>query len=406
MADDPRRGRSRRRRLHGEGSIYGPRKDGRYVGAFYTRTSAGTIKRVYVYGKTWKQARDRLVEEQSKAIRGIPAAAESWKLAAYLDYWLENIVRPSRRSATYALYEGVIRLYLKPGLGHYWLRRLSVPIVQSFLNAQLAEGKSIRNVHIMPEVLSAALTRAVREELIGRNVARLTELPGRESRDIRPWSADEAIEFLRVARPDPLYPAFALLILYGMRRGEVLGLRWQDIDLDAGTFAIRQQLQRVGGSLRTGPVKTRAGNRDLPIPGLAREALLIRQQKQAADREAFGRAWQDTGLVFTTRSGLPIEPRNLVRSFRRICDRNQIRAIKVHHLRHTTASLLKKLRVAPRDAQMILGHAYISTTMQIYTHVDQEARDDALASLNKLLGGTSDVGIAVNNGGQRPDAPS
>ena len=85
--------------------------------------------------------------------------------------------------------------------------------------------------------------------------------------------------------------------------------------------------------------------------------------------------------------GLPIEPRNLVRSFRRICDSNQIRVIKVHHLRHTTASLLKKLRVAPRDAQMILGHAHISTTMQIYTHVDQEARDDALASLNKLLGG-------------------
>jgi integrase len=387
MADNPRSGRSRRRRLNGEGTISGPRKDGRYVAAFYTRTSAGMIKRVYVYGKTWAQARDRLVEEQSKAIRGIPTGAESWKLAAYLDYWLENIVKPHRRAATYALYESVIRLYLKPDLGHYWLRRLSVPIVQSFLNVKLAEGKSIRNVHIMREVLSAALTRAVREERVSRNVARLIELPGRESRDIRPWSADEAIEFLRAAKPDPLYPAFVLLILYGMRRGEVLGLRWQDVDLDAGTFAVRQQLQRIHGSLRTGPVKTRAGNRELPIPGLAREALLIRQQQQAADRQAFGRAWQDTGLVFTTRSGLPIEPRNLARSFRRICDRNNIRVIKVHHLRHSTASLLKKLRVAPRDAQMILGHAHISTTMQIYTHVDQESRDDALASLNKLLGG-------------------
>lgn len=388
MADNPRSGRSRRRRLNGEGTISGPRKDGRYVGAFYARTSAGTIKRVYVYGKTREQARDRMVEEQSKAIRGIPAAAESWRLAAYLDYWLENIVRPSRRAATYALYESMTRLYLKPGLGHYWLRRLSVPIVQSFLNAQLGQGKSIRNVHIMREVLSAALTRAVKEELIGRNVARLTELPGRESRDIRPWSADEAVEFLHAARHDPLYPAFVLLILYGMRRGEVLGLRWQDIDLAAGTFAIRQQLQRVGGSLRTGPVKTRAGNRELPIASLAREALLIRQQQQAADREAFGRAWQDTGLVFTTRTGLPIEPRNLLRSFHRICDHNHIRVIKVHHLRHTTASLLKKLRVPPRDAQMILGHAHISTTMQIYTHVDEEARRDALASLNKLLGGS------------------
>jgi integrase len=173
-----------------------------------------------------------------------------------------------------------------------------------------------------------------------------------------------------------------------MRRGEVLGLRWQDVDLDASRLRIRQQIGRVSGELRTGPVKTRAGNRDFPIPSQARSALLIRRQQQAADREAFGRAWQDSGLVFTTRSGRPVEPRNLVRSFRRICDDNKVRMIKVHHLRHTTASLLKKLHVPPRDAQMILGHAHVSTTMQIYTHVDEEARDDALTGLDRLLGGS------------------
>lgn len=160
----------------------------------------------------------------------------------------------------------------------------------------------------MRQVLSAALTRAAREELISRNVARLAELPAWEPREIRPWSADEALSFLRVAGPDPLYPAFLLLLLYGMRRGEVLGLRWQDIDLDVGKLCVRQQLQRIRGSLHTGPVKTRAGSRDLPIPSLAGQALLIRQQRQAADREAFGRAWQDTGLVFSTRSGRRSNP--------------------------------------------------------------------------------------------------
>jgi integrase len=377
--------RSRSRRINGEGTISGPRKDGRYVGAFYARTTAGTSKRVYVYGKTWEEARDRLVEEQAKALRGIPVAAEPWRLAAYLDYWLENVVRPSRRAATYSLYETVVRVYLKPGLGHYGLRRLSVPIVQQFLNAKLAEGKSVRNVHMMRQVLSAALTRATREELISRNVARLAELPAWEPADVRPWSADEALAFLRAAKDDLLYPAFVLLILYGMRRGEVLGLRWQDIDLEAGNLRVRQQIQRIQGQLRLGAVKTKAGNRDLPIPPLAHAALLLRRQQQAADKEAFGRAWTDTGLVFTTRSGLPVEPRNLVRSFRRICEHDKIRLIKVHHLRHTTASLLKKLKVPPRDAQMILGHAHISTTMQIYTHVDQEARDEALTGLGRLL---------------------
>ncbi len=376
-----------RRRHNGEGTISGPRKDGRYVGAFYAPTSAGTYKRVYVYGRTWEQAHDRLVEEQSKTVRGMPVAAESWKLGPYLDHWLDNVIKPTRRAATYANYETYTRLYLKPGLGHHRLRRLSVANVQRFLNGKLAEGQSIRNVQLMRQVLSAALTRAAREELVSRNVARLAELPAWEPAEIRPWSADEALSFLQVAGSDPLCPAFVLLLLYGMRRGEVLGLRWQDIDLDIGRLCVRQQLQRIRGSLHTGPVKTRAGSRDLPIPSLARAALLIRQQKQAADREAFGRAWQDTGLVFTTRSGRPVEPRNLDRSFRRICDHHKIRVIAVHHLRHTTASLLKKLHVPPRDAQMILGHAHISTTMQIYTHVDEEARDDALTGLDKLLGG-------------------
>ncbi len=379
-----------RRRHNGEGTISGPRKDGRYVGAFYAPTSTGTYKRVYVYGRTWEQAHDRLVEEQSKVVRGIPVAAESWKLGPYLDQWLENVVKPTRRAATYALYETIIRLYLKPDLGHHRLRRLSVATVQRFLNVKLAEGQSVRNVHMMRQVLSAALTRASREELISRNVARLAELPAWEPGEVRPWSVDEALSFLRAAKSDPLYPAFVFLLLYGMRRGEVLGLRWQDVDLGIGVFRVRQQLQRIHGSLQAGLVKTRAGNRDLPIPALARAALVIRQQKQAADREAFGRAWQDTGLVFTTRSGLPIEPRNLVRSFRRICDHHKIRVIKVHHLRHTTASLLKKLRVPPRDTQMILGHAHISTTMQIYTHVDEEARDDALTGLDKLLSSAGD----------------
>jgi integrase len=187
--------------------------------------------------------------------------------------------------------------------------------------------------------------------------------------------------FLRAAKSDPLYPAFVLLVLYGMRRGEVLGLRWQDIDLDTGKLRVRQQIHRTHGQLRIGPVKARAGSRDLPIPDLVRAALLRRQQRQALDKEAFGRAWIDTGLMFSTRSGLPVEPRNLVRSFRRICDRNKIRVIKVHHLRHTAASLLKQLHVPPRDAQMILGHAHVSTTMQVYTHVDEQARSDALLVL-------------------------
>jgi integrase len=291
-------------------------------------------------------------------------------------------------SATYALYEMIARLHLAPDLGKYPLKRLSVPIVQTFLNDQLRAGRSVRLVQIMRQVLSAALSRAVREELITRNVARLVELPAWAPTTIEPWSPPEALAFINVAADDTLYPAFVLLMLYGMRRGEVLGLPWQDIDLDRNLLHVRTQLQRINGELHIGPVKTSAGARDLPLLGLASEALTARRTCQEADRARLGSSWTETRLVFTTRTGRPVEPRNLVRSFTRLCDDNGIRKIRLHALRHTTASLLKDLGVPARDAQIILGHSHITTTQQIYTHVDEAARLDAISKLNKLLGGT------------------
>jgi integrase len=233
--------------------------------------------------------------------------------------------------------------------------------------------------------LSAALTRAMREELLVRNVARLVELPEWQRGTVRPWSADEARRFLTASRPDPLYPAFVMLILYGLRRGESLGLRWEDIDFDAGTIQVRRQLQRIHGELLLAPVKTHAGQRDLPLLDLARQALKLQTAQQVGYRADMGSAWPETGLVFTTRTGRPVEPRNLVRSFRRICDANKIRLIKVHHLRHTVGSLLKDLKVPVRDAQTILGHTRISTTLEIYTLTDEPARRDALTRLHGLL---------------------
>ena len=261
-----------------------------------------------------------------------------------------------------------------------------MPTVQAFLNAKLEAGQSVRHVQILRQILSAALARAVREEAVARNVARLVELPTWEPATIVPWSPDEALAFLKAAAAlDPLYPAFVLL--YGMRRGEVLGLRWQDVDLAAGMIHVRQTIQRIQGHLRIGPVKTRAGSRDLPLIGLAHDALIVRKERQEADWTQLGSVSAHTGLVFTTRTGRPVEPRNLVRSFARICDQGGVRKIRVHAVRHTTASLLKDLGIPARDAQIILGHAHISTTQQIYTHVDETARREALSRLNELLGG-------------------
>ena len=232
--------------------------------------------------------------------------------------------------------------------------------------------------------------RVLFRSLVTRNVARNVELPAWQRRTIRPWTVDEAKRFLAASKPDPLYAAFVVLVLCGLRRGEVLGLRWTDIDFDAGAIHVHQQIQRIRGELVLGPVKTHAGRRTLPLLDPARQALKLQVERQATYRADMGSAWPPTDLVFTTRTGRPIEPRNLVRSFRRICDDNKIRIITVHHLRHTVASLLKDLHVPPRDAQVILGHARISTTLEIYTDAGDEAQRDALTRLHSLLDDAKD----------------
>ena len=308
-----------------------------------------------------------------------------FKSVIQLRDWPENFVKRNRPPATYALYEMTVRLYLVPALGGRKLTSLSVQLIQEFLNHRLEQGDSIRKVQIMRTVLSAALTRALREELIVRNAARLVELPEWRRAPIRPWTADEARRFLIAAKSDPLYLALLLLILYGLRLGEVLGLSWDDINFDGGKIVIRQQLQRIRGEIFLAPVKTHAGKRALPLLDLTRVALKRQADRQAAYQDAMETAWPDTRLVFTTRTGRPVEPRNLERSFRRICEGNQIRVIKVHHVRHTVGSLLKDLGIPARDAQVILGHTRISTTLEIYTDTDEQARRDALTRLHDLF---------------------
>jgi integrase len=376
-----------RRRANREGSIW-QRQDGRWTGAAYVLTTAGTFRRAYVYGRSRDEVHARLVKLQDRSARGMPVPDRAWTMAEYLDYWLENIARPAIRPTTYAKYEVFIRLYLRPGLGRYRLDRLSVSTVQSWLNSRMAAGDSIAKVHVMRRVLTAALTRAMREELISRNVARLATLPPDRPARQQPWSAAEARSFLRAARRDQLYPAFVLLLAYGLRRGEVLGLSWKDVDLDHGVIRIRQQLFRVGGRLRLGPVKTAAGRRDLPLLGIARDALIREASLRVLG--ANSHEWTARDLVFTTRTGRPVEPRNLARSFRRIITSSGLRPIRLHDLRHTTATLLKDLGVPPRDTMEVLGHSRIAVTMEIYTAADNISRREAIDKLNALFGTDSD----------------
>ena len=364
-----------RRNANGDGTIY-QRKDGRWEGAIYVYASSGTKKRVRLYGATRAEVSKKLTEAKAKHEQGIPVADKNWLLGDYLDYWLAEVIKPNRRPSTYELYEVNVRLHLKPRLGHAPLKRLTVPMVQQFLNQHLAEGHSVRKVQILREVLSPALSRAVREELVTRNVARLVELPGHQKDEVKPWTPKEVMRFLEVAKEHKWYPAFLLAAIYGMRRGEVIGLRWQDIDFVSGELHVRQQILRANGVIQYGPLKTQAGRRDLPLLTVVGEELAAHQTEQVVSPD---------GLVFTSSTGGPIEPYNFTRAFQTICARHNLRRIKLHHLRHTAATILKDLGVPARDAQLILGHSNIAITQQIYQHDTMDSRRLSLEGMETAV---------------------
>ncbi|QVQ50492.1 site-specific integrase [Spiractinospora alimapuensis] len=387
--DEPEGRKGKRDRANGEGTVY-QRNDGRWVAEAYVLASDGSLKRVQRYARTRKAAYDRLTALQENSNRNIAVPNRPWKLGEYLDYWLEHVAKPSVRATTYAKYEQMVRLYLKPELGSQRLDRLRVATIQTCLNGRLKGGDSIAKVHAMRTTLSSALTRAMREELITVNPARLVTLPAESPERLRPWNAEEGRRFLDHARSHHLYPVFVLMLIYGLRRGEVLGLSWEDVDLEQDVMSIRRQVQRVDGSLELVEVKTRAGRRSLPLLSWARDALTDQAQWQTRKRRTAGEAWVDTGLVFTTRTGRAIQPRNLSRSFERLSASAGMRPIRLHDLRHSAASLLKRSGVAPRDAMEILGHSRISVTMEIYTHSDEETQREGLGRLGGALFGDED----------------
>jgi len=175
-----------------------------------------------------------------------------WRVGDYLAYWLDEIARPKGRDSTYAKYETFVRCYLVPSLGRRRLDRLSTSDVRQFLKEMAASDRSSATVRVAYAVLRAALEAAVREELVYRNVAAVVP-PRVAKRDLSPWSADEARRFLSATRGTPLYAAYVLALGLGLRRGEVLGLYWSDIDLEYRTLRVRRQLQRVGRDLRIAP---------------------------------------------------------------------------------------------------------------------------------------------------------
>jgi integrase len=372
------------RRANGEGTIW-KKPDGRWCGAVYAQTTKGTRKRVYVYGKTRTEAREKLTALQRDLDRGVRVPAENWTVEAYLKHWLDAVVKPHKAPKTYQGYELVVRRHILPTLGRKRLKSLSVPDVRNFVERLQEQGMGTRGIQQAHAVLRNALQSAMRDELVVRNVAKLVQVKTPRYEVGRGLSVEQSRTLLRHSKSDRLHALYVLAVYLGLRRGELLGMRWSNVDLDQEFVQVTHTLQRVDGELRFQPPKTRTSRRTVPLPAPCIEALRAHKVSQDKERLLAGPKWCDEGMVFSTTIGTPIEPDNLSRSWyvvRKVLGEPPPR---FHDMRHTCVSLLLAEGAPPHVVQQIVGHSAIDVTMTIYAHASLDEKRTALQRLGERL---------------------
>ena len=259
--------------------------------------------------------------------------------------------------------------------------------VQSLMNAKVKEGLSPKSVRGVRATLRAGLNQAMRWGMINRNAATAVELPRSRRFNIQPLTPAEARTFLESIRGDRLQALYSVALTMGLRQGEALGLRWSDVDLDLGYLRITKQLQRVDGVLQRVELKTERSRRTLVLPASILQGLRDHRRQQVEERLASGGEWKESGFVFTTPEGLPLEGTTVTRHFHRHLDRAGLEQRRFHDLRHSCATLLLVQGVSPRVVMDVLGHSEIAMTMNTYSHVVPELRRDAADRMEELLNG-------------------
>jgi integrase len=374
------------RRANGEGTIF-KRKDGRWSVQAYVTLANGERKRICITKKSREAAKEKLREILDQENRHVPYSEKDWTIAEYLDYWIQDIQTGRICETTVVSYKMTIKNHIKPTMGHHKLKSLSVYNVRNAMDMLEKRGCSARMRIECLRILPSCLGCAMREELIYRNVAQLVEKPKHIPKETVIWSAEQAALFLRTARNHSKYIVFLLLLTYGMRRGEVLGLRWCDIDFKNELIYVRQQIGRINGKMVARNLKTANSRRSLPLMSNVHAALLEHAKKNAITIPKFNPFFEPSlhGTVVVTKTGTPLDPPGLVMCYNILVKKAELPRIKIHAMRHTAATVLKDLNVPAKDAQLILGHSNISTTLNIYQHGTPESYRAAISAVENRL---------------------
>lgn len=376
------------KRGNGEGSIYQRKSDNKWVGSITLENG----KRKVFYGKTRKEVQEKMKTVLHEQQQGTLIIAPKQTVAQFLTDWLENTHKQSVRLRTYERYREAIHLHIIPVLGHYQLQKLSAQQVQAFYAKKLDEGLAPATVIYFHSVLHNALNMAVKWRLVTRNVCDLVSPPRRERFEIQPLMVEQVQKLLTVVRGHKWEALFILALATGMRRGEILGLKWQDINFATETLQVRRILTRVPTGMPgrehvyvEAEPKTRKSRRNVIIAPFALEALKEHRVHQLEAKLKAGASWQEYDYVFCTLHGTHLGPNHVVEEFKLLLKQAGLPDIRFHDLRHSAATLLLSLGVHPKVVQELLGHTQISMTMDVYSHVLPGMQQDAMSKLNAAL---------------------
>jgi integrase len=382
-----------RRRGHGEGSVH-KRADGRWVGVVDLGWQNGKRVRKYLYGHTQEDVIGKLRKAQTTAADGLPLPDERRTVKDYLAWWSTSILpTPRMKESTAEDYRHVIDRYITPHIGKVPLAKLTPSHVHSMQAALTKQGLGPSTVRYARAVLSGALRHAERWGLVTRNVVRLVDAPRKAApKTDDALTLDEAKKLLAHVRGKRLEAFVSVGLALGLRRGEVLALRWDDIDLEGRTLTVPGTLKRrPGGGLYLDTPKTGASAATIPLPATCVETLTAHRRRQAQERLAAGQAWQDDGFVFTTPVGTPIDGSNALKAFYDICEGAGIPRRRFHALRHSAATLMWEQGVPLDIISATLRHSGLSITKDIYVTFRADVMRTGADAIDRALGASAEA---------------
>lgn len=378
------------RRQRGEGSI-SRRPDGRWAARVDLGWQDGRRARKMLYGRTQRQVVEKLRQALQEHRAGTLQAGKTPTVGQFLGTWLPA-AKASVRPSTFTFYEFIAREHLIPALGRTRLDHLTPADVEALLARKQAGGLSPRTCSHIRAVLRGALAKAVRWGMLSRNVAALADAPKAERVEYHVLNPEQARVFLDAVRGDRLEALYTVALGLGLRQGEALGLRWQDVDLEHGTLTVRHALQRVklepGQPARKVLVETKTARsrRTLALPAVVLSGLHEHRARQLEERLLAGSRWVETDLVFCTRNGTAATNTYVTQLFQAHLERAGLPRMRFHELRHSAASLLIAQGAPLRTVMEVLGHSTITLTANVYGHLFDEAHRDAASAMDRALG--------------------